>query len=190
MDFYSAYAQGFARVAACTLPVTADQLHRECFCLAVDPADLRGRLEAVLSAHGAPAALAETHAHLFATLPVFIPASSVAAMARVVAAIEAVVATDAWAPAALAWAPEIARFDPQVVFLDIGLPDMSGYDVARRVRAAGAVSSPVLVALTGWGQEHDVRRALEAGCDHHVTKPASLARLRSILAAQAAPARA
>jgi CheY-like chemotaxis protein len=82
----------------------------------------------------------------------------------------------------------IARFDPRVVFLDIGLPDMSGYDVARRVRAGDAGCAPVLVALTGWGQEHDVRRALEAGCDHHVIKPAPLARLRSILAAIAGPA--
>ncbi len=85
---------------------------------------------------------------------------------------------------------EIAGFGPQVVFLDIGLPDMSGYDVARRVRAGETGCTPVLVALTGWGQEHDVRRALEAGCDHHVIKPAPASRLRSILAVVAAPASA
>jgi CheY-like chemotaxis protein len=76
------------------------------------------------------------------------------------------------------------------VFLDIGLPDMSGYDVARRVRAGDTGCTPVLVALTGWGQEHDVRRALEAGCDHHVIKPAPASRLRLLLAVVAAPASA
>lgn len=60
---------------------------------------------------------------------------------------------------------------PQLVFLDIGLPGINGYEVARRVRAADEFGRPMLVALTGWGTEHDRQRSLEAGIDLHLTKP-------------------
>jgi CheY-like chemotaxis protein len=70
-------------------------------------------------------------------------------------------------PAALALAPALA---PDVVLLDIGLPGMDGYEVARRLRAAGE-PQPVLIAVTGYGQEEDRRRSREAGCDHHLVKP-------------------
>ena len=67
---------------------------------------------------------------------------------------------------------DIARqFDPDVVLLDIGMPRMDGYEAARQIRAALG-PRVVLVALTGWGQEQDQRRAYAAGFDHHVTKPA------------------
>ncbi|MCG2595749.1 PAS domain-containing protein [Ramlibacter sp. XY19] len=67
---------------------------------------------------------------------------------------------------------EVARaFLPQVAFLDIGLPGMSGLDVARRFRADPALAGAVLVALTGWGTEDDKRTCLEAGFDLHLTKP-------------------
>jgi DNA-binding response OmpR family regulator len=62
-------------------------------------------------------------------------------------------------------------FEPQVVLLDIGLPDVCGYDVARRIRATAWGSAARLVAVTGWGQESDRNRAFEAGFDHHLTKP-------------------
>ena len=96
----------------CTDPLSAEQLHRACFCLAVDPAQLRARLHEVLAAHGAPAPLAETHAHLFASLPIFVPAASMRAMERVITAIEAVAATPGYRNAVAAWAPPIASFDP------------------------------------------------------------------------------
>src|SRR5439155_159747 len=71
-------------------------------------------------------------------------------------------------PAAL----EAARADrPDVVFLDIGMPGMDGYEVARRMRGDPALREAVLIALTGWGQEEDRRRSREAGFDHHVVKP-------------------
>jgi signal transduction histidine kinase len=62
------------------------------------------------------------------------------------------------------------RFAPHIAFVDIGMPRMDGYDVARgiRERLGAAV---VLVALTGWGQDEDKRRSREAGFDHHLTKP-------------------
>lgn len=96
----------------CAAPLSAEDLHRACFCLAVDPAQLRTHLDAVLAAHGASAPMADTHAHLFAALPVFVPAASVKAMAHVVAAIEAAVASPVYRDAVRAWAPEIASFDP------------------------------------------------------------------------------
>ena len=73
-----------------------------------------------------------------------------------------------------------ASTKPQVVLLDIGLPDMSGYDVAREIRAAQA-DSVRLIALTGWGQEEVARQGAEAGFDQHLTKPADPAVLERIL---------
>jgi CheY-like chemotaxis protein len=58
--------------------------------------------------------------------------------------------------------------------LDIGMPKLNGYEVARHIRAEPWGRSVVLVAVTGWGQTEDKRRALEAGFDHHFTKPLDL----------------
>ncbi len=76
---------------------------------------------------------------------------------------------------------------PDTIFLDIAMPEMNGYEVARRIRATPALKEVVLVALTGYGQEEDRRRAKEAGFDYHVTKPASVAGLREILARRGTP---
>ncbi|MFC0676473.1 response regulator [Lysobacter korlensis] len=65
----------------------------------------------------------------------------------------------------------VAQFEPQVVFLDIGMPGLNGYELARRLRAAPGGGSLVLVAVTGWGQPEDRRRTHEAGFDHHLVKP-------------------
>ena len=62
------------------------------------------------------------------------------------------------------------EFRPVILLLDIGMPKLSGYDVARRVRELRG-DSVLIVALTGWGQEDDRRRAREAGFNHHFTKP-------------------
>ncbi|MEJ7601585.1 MAG: response regulator [Kofleriaceae bacterium] len=72
-------------------------------------------------------------------------------------------------------------FQPDLVILDIGLPDISGFDVARALRSAAGNRKLFLAALTGWGQPEDRSRALAAGFDHHVLKPASAAKLRDIL---------
>ena len=63
------------------------------------------------------------------------------------------------------------EFQPAVALLDIGLPKLSGYDIARHVREKRG-EDVLLVAITGWGQEDDRRKAREAGFDHHFTKPA------------------
>ena len=74
-----------------------------------------------------------------------------------------------------------AEFAPEVVFLDIGMPGMDGFETARRIRALPAGSKAMLVALTGWGEEETRRRVKEAGFDRHLTKPADLAEVETIL---------
>jgi CheY-like chemotaxis protein len=74
-------------------------------------------------------------------------------------------------------------FMPDIVLLDIGLPGMNGYDVARQLRAEPRLEACVLVALTGWGSESDRQRAHEAGFDHHLTKPVDFQELEALLAA-------
>jgi signal transduction histidine kinase/CheY-like chemotaxis protein len=70
---------------------------------------------------------------------------------------------------------------PGIMLLDIGMPDMTGYDVARAIRANQPRGGVVLVALTGWGQPDDKRLAREAGFDHHLTKPVDFAELSAFL---------
>jgi len=70
---------------------------------------------------------------------------------------------------------------PEVVLLDIGLPEMNGYDVARRIREQPWGGQMALVALTGWGQDEDRRLAREAGFDHHLVKPVDPAELEAII---------
>jgi len=76
----------------------------------------------------------------------------------------------------------VRDFEPHVALLDIGLPDISGYEVARQVRAMKDLPTmPRLIALTGWGSEEDRRQAAEAGFDAHLVKPVDPAGLDSLL---------
>jgi PAS domain S-box-containing protein len=83
-------------------------------------------------------------------------------------------------PSALAQA---AQFRPEILFLDIGMPGMDGYEVCRRLRQHPARDRPLIVALTGWGQEEDRRRSQEAGFDLHFIKPVEPEELRELLEA-------
>jgi PAS domain S-box-containing protein len=83
-----------------------------------------------------------------------------------------------------------AAFQPTVMLLDIGMPGMNGYDVARAIRSRHPGHPVVIVALTGWGQDEDRRRSTEAGFDHHLVKPAEIDALQELLAAIEKPARA
>jgi PAS domain S-box-containing protein len=72
-------------------------------------------------------------------------------------------------------------FRPHALLLDIGLPDFDGYQLAAAIRAAPWGRDVVLIAVTGWGQEEDRRRAFEAGCDHHLTKPIEAETMEALL---------
>jgi CheY-like chemotaxis protein len=76
----------------------------------------------------------------------------------------------------------VVEFMPDIVFLDIGMPGMSGYEVARAIRATPEAGNPVLVALTGWGGESDRVRSKNAGFDEHLTKPADISAIEKLLA--------
>jgi two-component system, chemotaxis family, CheB/CheR fusion protein len=76
----------------------------------------------------------------------------------------------------------IERLHPELALVDLGLPVLSGFDVARRVRQSAVNAGTRLVALSGYGQESDVKAALEAGFDEHVTKPPDPERLERLLA--------
>ena len=73
------------------------------------------------------------------------------------------------------------EFQPEFALLDIGMPDLDGYEVARRLRVTDTGRNVRLIALTGRGQEEDKRRAREAGFDHHLTKPVSPQMLDTLL---------
>lgn len=74
------------------------------------------------------------------------------------------------------------RLHPEIILCDIGLPDIDGMEVARRLRAAPTLAGVRLIALTGYGQAEDVRQALDAGFDAHVTKPINMDQLMALLA--------
>lgn len=76
----------------------------------------------------------------------------------------------------------VRAFRPQIVVLDIGMPGMDGYEVARQLRSMVELAPVSLIALTGYGQEDDCRRAREAGFEHHLTKPVDPDALQPLLA--------
>jgi len=81
---------------------------------------------------------------------------------------------------------QMTAFAPDIVLLDIGLPDLDGYEVARRIRAGGCRAR--IVALSGYGQPEDRQRSAAAGFDHHLVKPVEIAALRAALDGQSCAA--
>lgn len=73
------------------------------------------------------------------------------------------------------------RFQPAVILMDLGLPKLDGYEAARQIREQRADKRPLMVALTGWGQDEDRRRSTEAGFDAHLVKPVALDALLKLL---------
>ncbi|WP_229452098.1 hybrid sensor histidine kinase/response regulator [Massilia niastensis] len=131
---------------------------------------------------------AASGAHPLRVLVVDDNADAAQVLAMVVSAQGHQVAVENGSLAALARAPGL---QPDVCLLDIGLPDMDGHELARRLRAHPATEHAVLVAVTGYGQEQDRRASAAAGFDHHLTKPVQMGSLERILdqtgAALAAP---
>ncbi|HEX6708300.1 MAG TPA: ATP-binding protein [Albitalea sp.] len=76
---------------------------------------------------------------------------------------------------------QAVSFDAEAVLLDIGMPGMNGYEVAQRLRQMPETAAALIVALTGWGQDEDKRRAIAAGFDHHLTKPVDPEGLLAVL---------
>jgi DNA-binding response OmpR family regulator len=75
------------------------------------------------------------------------------------------------------------RYRPDVILLDVGLPKISGLDACRRIRGHAWGKGMVIVALTGWGQDHDRRNTQEAGFDAHLVKPVDYGDLLQLLSA-------
>lgn len=76
----------------------------------------------------------------------------------------------------------VREYEPHLLLLDIGLPDLDGYELARRVRGSGATRM-YIVAVTGWCREEDRARALAAGCDLHIPKPLDVESIRAAIVA-------
>ena len=83
-----------------------------------------------------------------------------------------------------------AQFKPDVILLDIGMPKLNGYNACRSIRQQPWAAKAFIIALTGWGQDEDRRRSLEAGFNHHLVKPMDPAVLEELLAEQQAQAQA
>ncbi len=79
-----------------------------------------------------------------------------------------------------------ATFRPHIAFLDLGMPRMDGVEAAKRLRTLPYGGQTILIALTGWGQEHDLQRTREAGFDHHVLKPVKLHSIEELCSARIA----
>jgi signal transduction histidine kinase/CheY-like chemotaxis protein len=102
-------------------------------------------------------------------------AESLGALLRMMGA-DVQVALDGWTALEI-----FDAFQPAAVFLDLGMPDMDGFEVAHQIRSRPNTKDTVLIALTGWSQERDKRRTAEAGFDRHLAKPADLETLQSVL---------
>ncbi|MET0657110.1 MAG: response regulator [Steroidobacteraceae bacterium] len=72
-------------------------------------------------------------------------------------------------------------FGPEFIFMDIGMPNLDGIEATRRIRALKLPRQPVVVALTGWGQDSDRERSRAAGIDHHLVKPIELDAIRELI---------
>jgi PAS domain S-box-containing protein len=81
---------------------------------------------------------------------------------------------------------EVSGFRPDVAILDIGMPKMNGYTVATRIREVMGEAQPLLIAVTGWGQQKDRHRSKAAGFDHHLVKPVDPAALSALLSGRLA----
>jgi CheY-like chemotaxis protein len=77
----------------------------------------------------------------------------------------------------------LPAFRPEIVLLDVGMPVLDGFEVARRMRQLPEGQNILLVAITGWGQEEDRRRTADAGFDQHLVKPVDPVMLQNLLAA-------
>ena len=135
--------------AMCSQADSIEELNRGCFCVAVDPDDMRDALAVVMAAHGMPDGLSGSHANLFASLPVYVPDADVGIMGRVAGAIEVAVARPSYRTSALAWAPEIAHLDPGSPGGLLGLDFHLGVDGPKLIEINTNPGGLLLNALMG-----------------------------------------
>jgi signal transduction histidine kinase len=142
------------------------------------------RLPLAVSAPGAENASVETSAAAPSALRTFrvliVDDNEPAAylLRRLLEKLDQQVRTASSATAALEFAP---HFAPEVIISDIAMPGLSGYDLARQIRAMADLPQPTLIALTGYGQESDRQQSYDAGFDYHLTKPVGLPALERLL---------
>ncbi|MCL4802061.1 MAG: hypothetical protein KJ025_20890 [Burkholderiales bacterium] len=157
-------------------PFAADALNRECFCVGADLAELHARLQEDLARHGLPRPIAETHAHLFSTLPVFVARGHIERMRAVIDAVETAVASPAYRAAALGAAAEIARFDPRTHGVFLGYDFHLGAEGPRLIEINTNAGGALLNAALGRAQ-----RACCAQVAGLLTGPADVAGLEARL---------
>lgn len=136
----------------CSVDATAEQLNAGCYCLAVEPADLRRSLESELASQGLPTVLIDTHPNLFSGLPVYLSPPHIEKIRRVVAAVEEVAALETYRRAVLEWAPDIARFDPGSPGGLLGLDFHLGPDGPRLIEINTNPGGVLLNSLLGQAQ--------------------------------------
>ena len=78
--------------------------------------------------------------------------------------------------------PHLESFNPDVVFLDIGMPKVCGYDLAKQIRSQPEFDSMAILAISGYGDREHRARSIESGCDRHLVKPVDLAELEAAIA--------
>jgi CheY-like chemotaxis protein len=140
-------------------------------------------MTAALVASPKPAAADAQHGEQSVALQVLVADDNVDAAATLAALLEIAGHTVRVVHDGAAAVEEAARFQPDLVFLDIGMPLMDGYEAARRLRQLPALDGVMLVALTGWGTEEDRARSRAAGFDRHLLKPALPDDVEAVLAA-------
>jgi CheY-like chemotaxis protein len=140
-------------------------------------------MTAALVASPEPAAADAHHGGQGVALQVLVADDNIDAAATLAALLEIAGHTVRVVHDGAAAVEEAARFQPDLVFLDIGMPLMDGYEAARRLRQLPALDGVMLVALTGWGTEEDRARSRAAGFDRHLLKPALPDDVEAVLAA-------
>lgn len=131
---------------------------------------------------GVPVAATDDESRRFAGRRVLVIDDNVDAADTMAALVAALAGTVATAYSGLEGLRRAAEFRPDVILLDIGMPDMDGYETCRRLRSAVAGQAAFIIALTGWGQQRDRDRALAEGFDAHLTKPADPRTLQALVA--------
>lgn len=130
-----------------------EALNEYCFCVSANPVELRAALSSVLDAHGVPAALADSHPHLFAALPVYVSRQHLAQVEKAVAAIHDVTNLPLWRETVLAWAPPIALHDPATPGGVLGLDFHLTADGPRLIEINTNPGGALLNTLVGQAQD-------------------------------------